>query len=41
MHMQPEAILQAGDRILNDKYRVEEFLGAGAFAQVYRVRHLN
>jgi len=32
--------LKPGSLILNGKYRVEEFLGQGAFAQVYRVHHL-
>jgi serine/threonine-protein kinase len=32
--------LKPGGLILNGKYRVVEFLGQGAFAQVYRVHHL-
>jgi serine/threonine protein kinase len=32
--------LQPGDLILNGKYRVVDFLGQGAFAQVYRAHHL-
>ena len=35
-----ELHLHPGDVILNGKYRVEEFIGQGAFAQVYRVHHL-
>ena len=30
---------QPGDRILN-KYEIEAFIGKGAFAEVYRVRHM-
>ena len=36
----PKPELETGQFILNGKYRVLEFLGQGAFAQVYRVRHL-
>ena len=31
---------QPGDLVAGGKYRVEERIGAGAFGQVYRVRHL-
>jgi len=34
------AELEPGDPIMGGKYRVEALLGQGAFAQVYRVRHL-
>jgi len=40
MHMTLNAELKPGDLILGHKYRVEEFLGQGAFAQVYCVHHL-
>ncbi len=33
-------ILEKGQRILHETYEVEEFIGRGAFAEVYRVRHL-
>ena len=36
----PTFELKSGQLILNGKYRVEEFLGQGAFAQVYRAHHL-
>ena len=36
----PAPALQPGQLILSGKYRVEAFLGQGAFAQVYRVHHL-
>ena len=32
--------LQPGQRILHDTYEVEEMIGRGAFAAVYRVRHV-
>lgn len=32
--------LTPGMLLLHEKYRVESFLGAGAFAEVYRVLHL-
>ena len=32
--------LSPGDVILHDKHRVERFLGTGALARVYLVRHL-
>ena len=38
MNLEPE--LKPGDLIMGGKYRVEALLGQGAFAQVYRVHHL-
>lgn len=31
---------QPGQEIINSKYRIEELIGEGAFAQVYRARHI-
>jgi serine/threonine-protein kinase len=31
---------QPGQKIINDKYRIDALIGAGAFAEVYRVTHL-
>ena len=31
---------EAGQLILNQKYRIEELIGRGAFGAVYRVTHL-
>lgn len=33
-------MLESGTLILNNKYRIEELVGEGAFAQVYRATHL-
>jgi WD40 repeat protein len=38
MNLEPE--LKPGDLIVNGRYRVDAFLGRGAFAQLYRVRHM-
>lgn len=35
------AMLQPGTLILNGKYRIEELVGKGAFAEVYRATHLD
>jgi serine/threonine protein kinase len=32
-------MLLAEDQIVRDTYEVERFLGQGAFAEVYRVKH--
>ena len=32
---------QPGQIILNGKYRIEAFVGQGAFAQVYRATHVS
>lgn len=39
--MVDKRMLQPGDVILNGKYRIEALAGNGAFAEVYRARHLD